>query len=158
MAGLTFASLNVVNKAVLERHGPADVLAVNLLWGGVPLLPLGLPTALRAPWGAVSAATWAAIAYTVVVPVFLGHQVWNWAVTRVGVGRTIAYANLTPVLAGTLSALIFAETFDVPKLLGAAACLGGLVLPAGRAAGRAAEPSPSPAPADRSPGLPAPRP
>jgi len=136
MAGLTFACLNVFNKPVLQRHGSGEVLAVNLLSGGLPLLLLCGSAMAHQPWRAVPAADWAAIAYTVVIPVFAGYQVWNWAVKQVGVGRTIAYANLTPLLAGVLSAVVFAETFDLGKLVGAAACLVGLALAAGRGRAR----------------------
>jgi drug/metabolite transporter (DMT)-like permease len=132
VAGLTFAAQSVCNKAVLARHGAGEVLAVNLLWGGIPLVALGAPSVLHADWAGLAWPAWAALAYTVVVPVFAAYQVWNWAIGRVGVGRTIAYANLTPVLAGVLSAAIFGEPFDGAKLLGAAACLAGLGLAASR--------------------------
>jgi drug/metabolite transporter (DMT)-like permease len=131
LGGVSFASFNIFNKPLLERHDPSEVMATNLLCGGAPLLAVSLPAALRQSW-ALPWGTWALVAYTVAIPVFLAYIVWNWGILRVGVARTAPYAYLTPVVAGILSAIVFGESFSAVKVVGAAACLLGLALAAAR--------------------------
>lgn len=133
MAGMTFAAFNVLNRPLLQRHRPDEVLAANLLVGGVPLLLIAAPSGFHAAWAGIPGPAWLAIAYTVLFPVFVANLVWNWGVRRVGLGRTVVYANLNPILAGALSGLLLHETFDAAKVAGALGCLAGLILAAGGA-------------------------
>jgi drug/metabolite transporter (DMT)-like permease len=65
----------------------------------------------------------------------LAYSLYSWAIARRGVGRTVPYMYLVPILTGVLSLIFFAEAFGPVKLLGAALALGGLVLVRGAGAG-----------------------
>jgi drug/metabolite transporter (DMT)-like permease len=53
----------------------------------------------------------------------VAYTIWGWAIARRGVGRTVPYMYLIPILSGIFSVWVFNESFGPLKLIG-----GGLVL------------------------------
>jgi drug/metabolite transporter (DMT)-like permease len=68
------------------------------------------------------------MAYMIVLPVYVAHMVWNWAIARRGAALASSFTLLVPVVSGVLSALTFGEAFDVGKLVGAGLVLVGLLV------------------------------
>ena len=63
----------------------------------------------------------------VVFPVYIAYMLWNFGIARRGAAIATSFGLLVPIIAGTLSALIYDESFGPTKLLGAALVLGGLL-------------------------------
>jgi drug/metabolite transporter (DMT)-like permease len=141
---LFFAAYSVTQKPLLERYAVPVMMAYTCTIGALPVLLLAWPAALAQDWMRVSPAAWAALAWTIVVPVYLAWSIWAWVIARAGVGRTSAFMFLVPVAGGVASRLLLGETFDVLKLGGTALILAGLTLV--RRAPSPAGPAPGPAP------------
>ena len=127
-AAVSFALYGIVNRPLAARYPTETYTAWTLLFGTVPLLLVAAPAALAQPWGEVSPAAWAGVLYMVVFPVYIAYQLWNWAIVRRGAVTATTFGLLVPVVSGTLSAIVFRETFGAAKLLGAALVLIGLVV------------------------------
>jgi drug/metabolite transporter (DMT)-like permease len=127
MAAAAFGIYSVVNRPLASSYPPATYTAWTLLFGSIPLVLAGIPAAGRQDWGALTASNWIAIAYVVVFPVYIAYMLWNFGIKRRGAAIATSFGLLVPVIAGTLSALIYDESFGVRKLLGAVLVLGGLL-------------------------------
>ncbi len=127
-AAFAFATYGVVNRPLTKAYPPATATAFGVTAGGVPLLLICAPAIVDQDWGAVSAWQWLAIAYMVVLPVYVAYILWNWAIARRGVAAATRFSLLVPVVSGILSALIFSEEFGFLKLLGAGLVLLGLFI------------------------------
>jgi len=127
-ASVSFALYGVVNRPLVRAYPPETYTAYTLLAGGIPLMAISTPAALRQDWGAISALGWLEIVYMVVLPVYVAYMLWNWAIARRGAAAATSFTLLVPVLSGTLSAWLFGERFGVLKLLGAALVLVGLLV------------------------------
>lgn len=127
MAAAAFGLYSVVNRPLAKSYPPATYTAWTLLFGSIPLVLAGTPAAGRQDWGALTAGSWIAIAYVVVFPVYIAYMLWNFGIKRRGAAIATSFGLLVPVIAGTLSALIYDESFGVRKLLGAVLVLGGLL-------------------------------
>ncbi len=127
MAAAAFGLYSVVNRPLAKSYPPATYTAWTLLFGSIPLVLAGTPAAGRQDWGALTASNWIAIAYVVVFPVYIAYMLWNFGIKRRGAAIATSFGLLVPVIAGTLSALIYDESFGVRKLLGAVLVLGGLL-------------------------------
>lgn len=127
-AAVAFAVYGIVNRPLAARYPTETYTAWTLLFGTVPLLLVAAPAALVQPWGGLSPAAWAGLLYMVVFPVYIAYQLWNWAIVRRGAVTATTFSLLVPVVSGTLSAVVFHESFGAAKLLGAALVLVGLVV------------------------------
>jgi drug/metabolite transporter (DMT)-like permease len=54
-------------------------------------------------------------------------MLWNFGIARRGAAIATSFGLLVPIIAGSLSAVLYDETFGPRKLLGAALVLGGLL-------------------------------
>ena len=137
-AAAAFGAYGVVTKPLSARYSSRELLAYGLATGGVLVALVGAPAAAAQDWGAVSLRSWAILAYAVVGPVYLAYGLWNWAIHRRGVARTVGYGFLVPVLAGALAVMVLGERIRAEQVLGAT--LVGVGLAVARLGGqRAAE-------------------
>ena len=123
-----FAYYTVAGKEVIPRLGVLRTTALVFLTGGLLMVPLVLPAALRQDWGSVSPRGWAALAYVVFVGTFLCYLLYYWALARIESGKVAAFTYLQPVLAGTASWLILGEAIQGNFILGGLAILSGVYL------------------------------
>ena len=123
----SFATYGVINRPLVKRYPTATYTAYTVLAGAIPLLAVSLPAALTQDWQHVSATSVFAVAYMIVLPVYVAYMVWNWAIARRGAAAASSFGLLVPIVSGVLSALTYGETFGVAKLAGAALILAGLV-------------------------------
>lgn len=127
-AAAAFGAYGVVTKPLSARYSSRELLAYGLATGGVLVTLVGTPALVAQDWGAVSLRSWAILAYAVVGPVYLAYGLWNWAIHRRGVARTVGYGFLVPVLAGALAIVVLGERVRAEQVLGAGLVLAGLAV------------------------------
>jgi drug/metabolite transporter (DMT)-like permease len=127
MAAAAFGLYSVINRPLASSYPPATYTAWTLLLGSIPLVLAGAPAAGRQDWGALGTSSWLAIVYVVIFPVYIAYMLWNFGIARRGAAIATSFGLLVPIIAGTLSALLYDETFGPRKLIGAALVLGGLL-------------------------------
>ncbi len=127
-AAAAFGAYGVVTKPLSARYSSRELLAYGLATGGVLVALVGTPALVAQDWGAVSLRSWAILAYAVVGPVYLAYGLWNWAIHRRGVARTVGYGFLVPVLAGALAIVVLGERVRAEEVLGAALVVAGLAV------------------------------
>ena len=128
LAVLCWSCYTVLARAMLQRYSPLKVTALSLSFGALMLVPPALPSVLRQDWRAVSAPTWAGLAYSFLFALVVSYVLWYRSVKQVGNLRTSVYSNLVPVF-GTLFGVWFLGERLTPGLwLGAACILGGILL------------------------------
>ena len=124
----SFAYYTVAGKGVIPGMGVLRTTALSFLTGGLAMLPLALPSALKQDWGAISPRAWLGLAYVVLVGTFLCYLLYYWALSRVESGKVAAFMYLQPVVAGITSYLLLGETLRGHFLLGGMAVLAGVFL------------------------------
>lgn len=109
---------------------PLAVGAFSVLFGGISLLPLGIPGAvgLGAGWGSVSGAVWAAVAYSTVCVSGYGFAAWQGGVSRLGANRVLVYQYLMTLVGVTSGVLLLGEGLGLSVLVGAVVLLCGVYL------------------------------
>lgn len=137
---LFFAAYSVANKPLLKRYPVSVFMAWTSTIGAAPILVLAAPSALRQDWGHVSAAGWASLLWTIVIPVYVAWSIWAWVIARTSVGRTTVFMYVVPVAGGVTSMLLHGESFGGLKLLGAVVILAGLSVARRSAAAEAPRP------------------
>lgn len=128
VAALGFAGYTVLNKQLVARYTVIVVLPVTLTMGAIPALAVALPALGTQDWSRITLLGWSALAWTIVVGVYLAWALWNWVVARMAATRAALFMYLVPIVSGIMAWLLLGEHFGVLKVVGAFLTLSGLVL------------------------------
>jgi drug/metabolite transporter (DMT)-like permease len=128
VAAAAFGAYGVINRQLVRRYPSRELMAYSLLAGGSLVALSGVPAMIGQDWGAVSWQAWLILVYAIVGPVYVAYALWNWAIARQGIPRTVVYGFLVPVVAGALAVLVLGEVVRPEHVAGALLVLGGLVV------------------------------
>ena len=123
-----FSYYTVMSKPLIQRHGGVAVMAYATLAGSPLIVLFGLPAALVAPWGQMSALQWGLLLWATLVSAFVGWLVWGWVNAQRGVARTAPMQYLMPLVAGGVAWWATGERFTLLKIGGAVLTLAGVAL------------------------------
>ncbi|HYT78246.1 MAG TPA: DMT family transporter [Actinomycetota bacterium] len=128
MAAAAFGAYGVINQPLTRRYSGVQLMAYGLLSGGSLVALVGIPAMVHQDWSAVGATSWVILVYAVVGPVYLAYVLWNWAINRKGIARTVVYGFLTPVVAAAIAVLWLHEPVQPEEAAGAVLILAGLAI------------------------------
>jgi len=127
-SAFAFAIYNTLIRKKPAGISPLTLLMVIFVTGALILLPaclLEMPHYPPIHWtrGIVEAILYLGIGNSVI-----GFLCWNLAISRIGAGRTVLFANLIPIFS-TIEAVIFlGEPFTTIHLLSGVLVIGGLTV------------------------------
>lgn len=126
-AAAAFGAYGVINQPLSQRYPSRVLMAYGLAVGGVLIALVGLPAMLHQDWTGVGGPAWTILVYAIVGPVYLAYMLWNWAIRRRGIPRTVVYGFLVPVLGGGLAVVALHEPLRPEQVVGAVLVVAGLV-------------------------------
>lgn len=138
-AAAAFGAYGVINRPLLQRYPSRDLMAYGLAIGGGLVALVGLPAMLRQDWSQVGGPAWAILAFAAIGPVYIAYSLWNWAIRKRGIPRTVVFGFLVPVVAGAIAVLTLDEHVRPEQVVGAALVVAGLVVTRLRARRKPAE-------------------
>jgi drug/metabolite transporter (DMT)-like permease len=138
-AAAAFGAYGVINRPLLQRYPSRDLMAYGLSIGGGLVALVGLPAMLRQDWSQVGGPAWAILAFAAIGPVYIAYSLWNWAIRKRGIPRTVVFGFLVPVVAGAIAVLSLDEHVRPEQVVGAALVVAGLVVTRLRARRKPAE-------------------
>jgi drug/metabolite transporter (DMT)-like permease len=144
-----FAVYGLSIRPMVTRYGSPIVTAWSVLIGLIAVTPVTAVAVVRQDWGRVGLAGWAALFYAGAFSMLVAYTIWGWAIERRGVGRTVPFLFLVPIVTGFLAMLFLGERFSAFKILGAVLVFAGVAL-----ARRSAVPGAAVVPAKIDPPLP----
>ena len=126
VAALAYAVAVVVQKPVLARVSPFQVVWLGCAAATIALLPFAPSLASDAADAGARSIAWTV--YLGAVPTALGFATWSFALGRTSAGRMASLAYLIPVVAILLGWAVLGETPPWPAAVGGALCLAGVAL------------------------------
>jgi drug/metabolite transporter (DMT)-like permease len=123
-----FAAYSIATQPLVRQYGSPVVTTWSALIGLIVSIPITLPAVIAQDWGSVELSGWASLVYSSIMSMLVAYTIWGWAIERRGVGRTVPYMYLIPVLSGVFSVVAFNESFGALKLFGGALVLIGVAL------------------------------
>ncbi len=134
LAAASFSIYSLASRRLTARSGAPAVTAWSALIGLMAILPFATSAVRKQDWISIGPAGWGAILYSSALSMLLAYSIWSWAIGQRGVGRTVPYLYLVPILTGIMAATFQGEQFGPLKLVGAGVTLVGLALTRHRAA------------------------
>lgn len=128
LAALFWAATTVLIRATsLARVTATKVLLYQLLVSAAVMFPLSWLVGERGI-AVLSAPTFWAMAYQVVVVAFASYLAWFWLLTRYLAGRLLVFSFLTPLFGVGFGMLLMHDHPSLHFILAAAMVVGGIVL------------------------------
>jgi drug/metabolite transporter (DMT)-like permease len=109
---VAYASYIAVSKETITRNGALRSIAWMFVFGSVICLPLGLWALAPIDLLAVSAQTWLAIAFLVLIPTIGAYYLNAWAIARVAPSTVAVYIYLQPLIGFFLAVAFLGETLN----------------------------------------------
>jgi len=128
VAAVCFAAYSLATQPLVKRYGSPVVTAWSALIGLIFAIPITSPAVIDQDWGNVDGSGWASLFYSALLSMLVAYTIWAWAIERRGVGRTVPFLYLIPILSGVFSAVMLDESFGALKLFGGALVLAGVAL------------------------------
>jgi len=127
-AAAAFGAYGVINHDLSGRFSSRELMAYSLAFGGTLIVLASIPAMAAQDWGSVGGVSWLILAYATVGPVYLAYALWNWAIRRRGIARTVVFAFLVPVIGGVMAVVGLHERVRPQQVAGAVLVVGGLVV------------------------------
>lgn len=118
----------VLIKPLLRRYSSLKVTAWTMLTGTFFLALASIPELRAQDWNKVGPWHWAALVFSGTLAITGAYIIWNWGLGKLGMARTAAYQNLSPIWAAYVGWLWLGEPWNWVRLTGAAAVLAGLAV------------------------------
>lgn len=128
VAAALFAVYSLATRPLVAAYGAPTTTAWSLLIGFGLLAPFAVRPALEQEWRGLSGGAWFGLLFASLASLLIAYNLWAWAIQRRGVGRTVPYLFLLPVMTGVFSAILTGERFGPLKIAGAAMVLAGTAL------------------------------
>jgi len=127
-AAASFGAYGVINQPLTKRYPSRELMAYGLAVGGLLIALVGIPAMVHQDWTSIGGPAWTILLYAIVGPVYVAYALWNWAIRRRGIPRTVVYGFLVPVLGGALAVVALNEPLRPEQVVGAVLVVTGLVL------------------------------
>ncbi|HEV2291925.1 MAG TPA: DMT family transporter [Gemmatimonadales bacterium] len=127
-ASVCWAVFTLAVRRLPPEVSALKVTALTTITGAPGLLFIGLPDLLHLRWGAVSAAAWGGLAYSLFLSLVLAYVLWNASVKVVGPNRTAIYNCLVPLVAMLIAWRVLGEAIELVQVVGAGLIVGGVLL------------------------------
>jgi drug/metabolite transporter (DMT)-like permease len=130
LSGVAYGSYSLIGRQVVLRHGPLDVTARSIVWGGLAMVPLAAAEWAAGSRPALSPAGALGVLYLGLVITALGYLLWNWALARVDASRAAVFIAVQPIAGALLGIVLLKEPLTVFTVAGGALVVTGLWLTA----------------------------
>jgi drug/metabolite transporter (DMT)-like permease len=127
-AAAAFGAYGAINQGLSPRYTSAELMAYTLAVGGTLTVLVSVPAMAAQDWSAVGAETWLIVLFSIFGPVYLAYALWNWAIHKRGIARTVIWAFLVPVVGGVMAVLWLHETVQPEEVVGSILVVAGLVV------------------------------
>jgi drug/metabolite transporter (DMT)-like permease len=127
-AAASFGAYGAINQGLTTRYSGRELMAYTLAIGGTITVLVSVPAMASQDWGAVGGVSWLILVFATFGPVYLAYALWNWAIGKRGIARTVVFAFLVPVVGGVMAVVGLNERLRPQQVAGAILVVGGLVI------------------------------
>ena len=122
------AAYAVIGKKLTGTLSPKRITALINLWGFVLMTPMGLYTALRFDFGAVTAGNWALLLFYALAASVWTVWLWMTGLKTVPAARAGVFTVMLPITSALVGVLVLGESLHGVQMLAFCIALLGLLM------------------------------
>jgi len=115
-------------RPLIHAAEPLHLHALTMLGGAVPISLVAIPQLATTPWTEIPATGWALLFYGSFAAIGFAYILWYRGLRLLGPTRTAMYANLQPMVALVVAAIVLREIPSALQVSGAACTVAGVLL------------------------------
>ncbi len=128
MGAIGYSIYVISIKPLMAKYRATHILQWVFLFGSFVMLPLGWQDLRHVSWQAFDGISWFSLSYIVIGSTFLGYQLMNYGISKLGAAVTGSYIYTQPFFATIASMLLLNETLSLPKIAAAILIMSGVFL------------------------------
>ncbi|MFD0711952.1 DMT family transporter [Paenibacillus sp. GCM10027626] len=121
------ALFNAASMPLMKQYSALRVSTWTIMFGALFMFPLTLGTWGKVSWGTLSAGSYAAVAFNVLVCTVIAFVLWNASMFQVGAARANFFRYVVPAAAVAAGYLLFDERVTAWQMIGACCMAAGLI-------------------------------
>lgn len=125
---LCYSVYLVLSRPVLQRYDPLTLIAWVFLLGTLEMSLVAVPSLLAVDWGALTAASWTALAYALLAATVVTYGLNAWVLRHMSASRVASFVYLQPLFGALAAWLILDEAITPQVVLGGLLILGGVAV------------------------------
>jgi drug/metabolite transporter (DMT)-like permease len=134
-SAFVYGAYIAISKPLVTEYGALPTITWIFIVATVPIVPVGVISSAQVPFAAMTAGTWAAIIYIVIVPTAIAYYLNVWALKYVPPSTVAVYIYFQPLIAFLVAPAILGEAFTWRTAIAAALVFGGVAITARRKRG-----------------------
>ncbi len=112
---IIYAYYLIIAKRLLLKYSPVTVIKWTFFFGGILILPFGLPELPDVEWSAIPTSIYYSILFLIIGATFLTYLLNGWALRHANSSLVGAYIYLQPVLAIFIAVLSGKDTLSLTQ-------------------------------------------
>lgn len=121
------ALFNLATMPLMQKYSPLRVTTWFIFFGSLFIFPITWDKWSTIQWENLSTATWAAVAYNVLMCTVIAIVVWNVSMKHVGAAKANFFRYFVPAAAVMAGAFFFNEPIWAAQIVGGVVIVFGLV-------------------------------
>ena len=135
-SAVLYGAYIAISKPLVTEYGALPTITWIFIVATIPTAPVGLVSSVHVSFAAMTAGTWAAISYIIIVPTIIAYLLNAWALKYVPPTTVAVYIYLQPLIAFLVAPAILGEAFSWHTAVAAALVFSGVAITAWRRAPR----------------------
>lgn len=131
-SAILYGAYIAISKPLVTEYGALPTITWIFIVATVPTVPVGVISSAHVSFAAMTAGTWAAIIYIVVVPTAIAYYLNAWALKHVPPSTVAVYIYFQPLIAFLAAPAILGEAFTWRTAVAAALVFSGVAITARR--------------------------
>ena len=128
LGALGYSVYVITVKPLMAKYHAVHILQWIFLFGAIVIFPLGWSDLHAVNWSLFDATSWFCLIFVVLGATFIGYQLMNYSIRKLGAAVTGSYIYTQPFFTTTASMLLLHETLNFNKIAAAALIMGGVFL------------------------------
>ncbi len=125
---IAYSLFLVIQKTIAHKYHPFTIVAYCFLFGGIVVVPWGIPDLLRMEWAQLPMKFWLVAGFIVLCTTVLAYLINSWALSKVEPQVVGVYVYLQPLLATAIAVAIGQDTLTFEKVMYGSMVLLGVYL------------------------------
>jgi len=131
-SALLYGAYIAISKPLVTEYGALPTITWIFIIATIPTAPVGVISSAHVSFAAMSAGTWAAIIYIIIVPTVIAYSLNAWALKYVPPTTVAVYIYFQPLIAFLVAPAVLGEAFTWHTAVAAALVFSGVAITARR--------------------------
>jgi drug/metabolite transporter (DMT)-like permease len=127
-SALLYGAYIAISKPLVTEYGALSTITWIFIISAIPTVPVGVVSSAHVSFAAMTAGTWSALIYIIIVPTVIAYYLNAWALRNVPPSTVAVYIYFQPLIAFLVAPAVLGEAFTWRTAIAAALVFSGVAI------------------------------